>query len=68
MIELSDVTATMLNMRFVTIKAPAAPKEFYSEPRKTWFKVSKIKQIAKKFNLSYTLDYINNTVYFKHKE
>ncbi len=66
MIELSTTTAYMLNLRYI-LKVPATPKEFYCEPREKWLKVSMIKKIAKEFNLSYTLDYINNAVYFKNK-
>ena len=66
MIRISEVTAVIMNTRF-GLKAPVTPKEFYCEPREKWLKVSMINKVSKEFNLSYTLDYLNNAVYFKEK-
>ena len=70
MIEISTITATMMNKTVPPLKVPKMPKWFKYTHRGQELEVHKDKlvKIAKDFNLKYTLDYLNATAVFVEKE
>lgn len=66
MIKLSAITALYMNLWF-PIELPEKPEWFLCEEKDMEFTEPNIKKLAKEFNLSYKLDYINSTVEFTQK-
>ncbi len=54
-------------MREIKLKIPVNPKIFIFEESKLLMSETQIKQFSKKYNFSYTLDYINARVVFEKK-
>ena len=68
MIKTSKVAAMMLHIKAQAWEEPSCPEVFYNKERGILISLRDIKEISKKFNLTYTLDYINATVIFLDKK
>jgi hypothetical protein len=68
MIKTSKVAAMMLHTKPQVWEEPSCPEVFYNKEHEILIGLGDIKEFAKKFNLTYTLDYINATVLFLDKQ
>ena len=68
MIKTSKVTAMMLHTKPQVWEVPTCPEAFYNKEQGILIGLGDIKEFAKKFNLTYTLNYINSTVLFLDKQ
>jgi hypothetical protein len=66
MTKISTITAIYMGLWF-PLELPEKPEWFLCEEKDMEFTEENVKKLAKDFNLSYKLDYINATVEFTQK-
>lgn len=57
-----------MNSPIIKIRIPKKPTQFYFEEAKLFMTEKNIKDFARDFNFTYTLDYIDSKVYFEKKK